>query len=164
MNDLRGARDIAMLDMVRQYFGSQHPLFRAMDATIVGIEKGQAVCTMPCTPRMQDGRGALHRGAMVTLLDNTCGLAIFAHLGTVKPIATIDLRVDYLRPMPPGVGVRCVVECIGTTDTVAWINGRALTLDDAALPLAAVTGSFAINTLGPSLDNLLPGRGAEARG
>lgn len=162
MSDLRSDRDIAMLELVRQYFGTQHPLFRAMDATIVGIENGQAVCTMPCTPRMQDGRGALHRGAMVTLLDNTCGLSIFAKLGTVKPIATIDLRVDYLATIPPGVGVRCQVECIGATETVAYINGRALTLDDAALPLAAVTGTFAINTLGPSLDNLVPARGREA--
>ena len=84
MSDLRSDRDIAMLEMVRQYFGTQHPLFRAMNATIVGVENGQAVCTMPCTPRMQGGRGALHRGAMVTLLDNTCGLSIFAKLGAAN--------------------------------------------------------------------------------
>lgn len=144
------------LGIARRYFGTQHPLFRVMGVDIVGVEKGRAECSMPCTPAMQDHRGALHRGAMVTLLDNTCGLAIFAALGTVKPIATIDLRVDYLRPLPPGAGIRCIVECIARTETVAFISGRALTLDEASIPLAAVSGSFAIDTLGPPLDGFLP--------
>lgn len=139
------------LDMVRRYFGTQHPLFKAMGIDIVAVEDGRAEMTMPCTPRMQDGRGALHRGAMVTLLDNTCGLAIFSALGTVQPIATIDLRVDYFRPLPPGTGIRCVVECVNTTTTVACISGRATTDDSAATPLAAVNGTFAINTQGPAL-------------
>lgn len=149
------------LELVRMYFGTRHPLFRAMDISIVSMTDGRAEMTMPCTPGMCDARGALHRGAMVTLLDNTCGLSIFSALGTVRAIATIDLRVDYFHALPPGVGVRTVVDCVNTTETVAYISGRACTLDEAALPLAAVTGTFAINTMGPALEGILPGAGRE---
>lgn len=44
----------------------------------------------------------LHRGVVVTLLDTNCGLAIFSRLGDMRPIATIDLRVDFIRPVPAG--------------------------------------------------------------
>jgi uncharacterized protein (TIGR00369 family) len=142
------------LDVVTQYFGSQHPLFRAMGIRILGVTDSGAQLAMPCMPRMCDARGAVHRGAMV-MLDNTCGLAIFAAIGRVTPVATIDLRVDYLREIPPATGIRCTVTCIRHTPGVAWIRGDAVTDDDAAQLLATVTGTFAINTMGPPLEGML---------
>ncbi len=143
------------LDVVTRFFGEQHPLFRAMGVRIIGVDGDGARLAMPCMPRMCDARGALHRGAMVTMLDNTCGLSIFAALGHVTPVATIDLRVDYLRDIPPQTGIRCAVSCIRHTSTVAWIRGEAVTDDDAALLLATVTGTFAINTMGPPLEKMM---------
>lgn len=130
-----------------------------MGIRIIGVTDGCAQLAMPCTPRMCDARGALHRGAMVTMLDNACGLSIFAALGYVTPVATIDLRVDYLRDIPPHSGIRCAVRCIRHSPTVAWIRGEALTDDAAGDVLAAVTGTFAINTMGPALEGMLAAAG-----
>lgn len=54
------------LGIARRYFGTQHPLFRVMGVDIVGVDKGRAECSMPCTPAMQDHRGALPECATMT--------------------------------------------------------------------------------------------------
>ncbi len=138
--------------IAKAFFGKHHPLFNAFGIDVVAVANAKAEMTMPFSETLADGRGALHRGTLVTLLDTTCGLAIFSALGSLRPIATIDLRVDYLRPIPAGSGLRAVVECIDRTDSVAFIAGRGYALDNKT-PLATVTGSFAIDTLGPAFDS-----------
>ena len=155
MSDLKLELDHAA--MARAFFGSQHPLFSAFGIDVVAVADATAEMTMQFSETLADGCGALHRGPLVTLLDTTCGLAIFSALRSLRPIATIDLRVDYLRPIPAGSGLRAVVECIGWTDSVAFIAGRGYAQGDE-MPLATVAGSFAINTLGPAFDST--GRGA----
>ncbi|MCD6060451.1 MAG: hypothetical protein K0R03_343 [Moraxellaceae bacterium] len=139
-------------EAAKVFFGSHHPLFKTMGIDIARIDNGKAEMTMPFSMQLSDHRGALHRGALVTLLDTTCGLAIFSALQTMRPIATIDLRVDYLRPTPTGVGLRAVVDCVATTATVAFIVGKALA-EGQEEPVATVAGSFAIDTMGPSFDS-----------
>ena len=134
------------------FFGSHHPLFKTMGIDIARIDNGTAEMAMPFSMRLSDHRGALHRGALVTLLDTTCGLAIFSALQSMRPIATIDLRIDYLRSIPTGVGIRAVVDCVATTATVAFIVGKALA-EGLEEPVATVAGSFAIDTMGPSFDS-----------
>lgn len=87
--------------MAKAFFGSQHPLFNALGVDVVAVADAKAEMVMPFSEALADGLGALHRGTLVTLLDTTCGLAIFSALRSLRPIATIDLRVDYLRP---GIG------------------------------------------------------------
>lgn len=139
--------------MARAFFGSNHPLFNSFGVEICEVAKGRAEMRMPYAANLSDRRGALHRGTLVTLLDTTCGLAIFSALGTMKPIATIDLRVDFLRRIPGGAGLRAVVDCVGRTETVAYIAGRGYA-DGSDEPVAMVAGSFAIDTLGPSFDSM----------
>jgi uncharacterized protein (TIGR00369 family) len=138
--------------MAKAFFGSTHPLFNAFGIEVVAVTDAKAEMAMPFSGTLADGHGALHRGTLVTLLDTTCGLAIFSALRSLRPIATIDLRVDYLRPIPAGSGLRAVVECIGWTDSVAFITGRGYA-DGDDMPLTTVTGSFAIDTLGPAFDS-----------
>ena len=57
-----------------------------------------------------------------------------------------------MRSIPPAAGLKAVVDCIGKTDTVAFISGRAFAEDSGEL-LAMVAGSFAIGTMGPTLDS-----------
>lgn len=139
--------------MAKVFFGSQHPLFRTFGIEIVRFAAGKAVMQMPHSPRLADKRAALHRGALVTLLDTTCGLAIFSALDSLRPIATIDLRVDFLREIPPDSGLVADVECVGRTSRIAYIMGKGYAVGDKE-PLALVAGSFAIDTLGPSLGSL----------
>jgi len=144
------------LMMAKAFFGTNHPLFDMFNINIGTVSDGHAEMSMPFSEQLSDRKGSLHRGALVTLLDTTCGLSIFSSLESLKPIATIDLRVDFLRSIPYAVGLNAIVDCIGRTDTVAFITGRAVAEESGEI-LATVAGSFAIGTMGPAFDNAARG-------
>lgn len=139
------------LTMAKTFFGTSHPLFNAFGIEIDEVGKGRAVMRMPCSVALSDRHGGLHRGVVVTLLDTSCGLAIFSRLGDMRPIATIDLRVDFIREALPGADVRAEVECYAMQGDIAYVRGKAVVCQDDAL-LASVSGSFAVGTLGPAFD------------
>ena len=89
--------------------------------------------------------GVLHGGVVTTLLDSTAGAAVLSRLGTPMPIATLDLRIDYLRPSTPRATLRARVECFKLTHHVAFTRGIAYN-DDESDPVASVTGTFMLRT------------------
>ena len=50
--------------------------------------------------------GIIASGPIVSLMDMATSLAIWIRLGQFRHQATLDLRVDYLRPARPGNGDR----------------------------------------------------------
>jgi uncharacterized protein (TIGR00369 family) len=89
--------------------------------------------------------GVLHGGVVTTLLDSTAGAAVLSRLGTPMPIATLDLRIDYLRPSTPRKTLRAKVECFKMTHHVAFARGIAYN-DDESDPVASVAGTFMLRT------------------
>lgn len=85
--------------------------------------------------------GVLAGGAVTTLIDASCGSAVFLKLGRFMPIVTLDLRIDYLRPARPKVPLTCVAECYRVTRQVAFV--RALVHQgDKDTPVASAQGTF----------------------
>ncbi|MES3040681.1 MAG: PaaI family thioesterase [Pseudomonadota bacterium] len=150
----RQSEAASYLTMAKTFFGTSHPLFNAFGIEVEEIGKGRAVMSMPCSVDLSNRRGGLHRGVIVTLLDTNCGLAIFSRLGDMRPIATIDLRVDFIKEAPAGAGVRGEVECYAVKGNVAYVRGQVVACSDHAL-LASVSGSFAVGTLGPAFDSAM---------
>jgi acyl-coenzyme A thioesterase PaaI-like protein len=89
----------------------------------------------------------LHGGAITSLLDACCGAAVFMKLGVPAPIATLDLRIDYLRMAEPKRDVLCKCECYKITRSVAFVRGIAYH-DDEKDPIAAAAGSFILQGRG----------------
>jgi uncharacterized protein (TIGR00369 family) len=85
--------------------------------------------------------GVLHGGAVTALLDATCGLAVNLRLDVARRIATLDLRIDYLRPARPGNPVRARAECYRVTRQVAFVRATAYQ-DDLADAVATASGTF----------------------
>ena len=135
----------------KAFFGSAHPLFRAFGIEVDEITQDGSMMSMPCVPDVCDRDGVLHRGAIATLLDTACGLSIFVRLGDMRPIATIDLRVDFITMPNRGEGVFCNVTCFAVEGNVAYVRGEAFGSVGGNL-LASVSGSFAIGTAGPSFE------------
>ena len=71
----------------------------------------------------------------------TTSLAIWIRLGKFRPQATLDLRVDYLRPARPGRAIIGRGTCYALTRSVAFVRGFAHDGDPEA-PVANVTGTF----------------------
>ena len=85
--------------------------------------------------------GILASGPIVSLMDMATSLALWVKLGRFRHQATLDLRVDYLRPATPGRDIVGRGECYGVTRSIGFVRGLAHD-GDAADPVAHVSGTF----------------------
>ncbi|MAG31759.1 MAG: thioesterase [Deltaproteobacteria bacterium] len=70
-------------------------------------------------------RGVVFGGVITTLLDQTGGAATLCSLSEFSSMATIDLRVDYLRAAEPGLDLYGFAECYKRTHSIAFVRGKA---------------------------------------
>ena len=107
--------------------------------------------------------GGLAGGVITTLLDQTCGMAVgWAMRGgdpreggdpwTAKEgeprrfgtMATLDFRIDFVRPAKAGRDVIGEAECYQIAGGVAFVRGLAYE-DDRADPIAAAQAAFMLS-------------------
>lgn len=70
-------------------------------------------------------RGVVFGGVITTLLDQTGGVATLCSLPEISAIATVDLRIDYLRAAEPGLDLYGSAECYKRTRSIAFVRGKA---------------------------------------
>ena len=87
--------------------------------------------------------GILASGPIVSLMDTAGGFAVWAKRGGFKPQATLDLRLDYLRPSRPGHAVTGRAECYRLTRRIAFVRGLAHD-GDPADPIAHLTATYMV--------------------
>ncbi len=85
--------------------------------------------------------GIIASGPIISLMDMATSLAIWVRIGRFRHQATLDLRVDYLRPAIPGRTLVGRGECYGLTRSVGFVRGTAHDGDPAS-PVAHVGGTF----------------------
>lgn len=69
--------------------------------------------------------GIMATGAIVSLVDTCAGTAVWTRMGAFRPVVTLDLRLDYLRPAAKGETVIARCECYKLTRQVAFVRGVA---------------------------------------
>lgn len=69
--------------------------------------------------------GVLHGGVITALIDVAFGVAIQHLLPEYRPRATLDLRIDYLKPATPGKTVYAGAICYKMTAQLAFVRGAA---------------------------------------
>lgn len=104
--------------------------------------------------------GVLHGGIITTLIDTAAGMCIYARLREYMPIATLDLRIDYLKPATPGEDVFTRATCYRVTRQIAFTRAIAYH-GDPEDPIANSVGTFMLkSTTGKSLDEAAKEKGA----
>jgi uncharacterized protein (TIGR00369 family) len=133
--------------MLRKVMASVSPHQRLLGIEFTAITRGVCVARLPYSPELVGDpmTGVLHGGAVTTLLDAAGGASVISKLRKPIAIATLDLRIDYLRPSLPGSDVWARVECYKVTHHVAFVRGIAHNADEAD-PVASVAGTFMLNT------------------
>lgn len=98
---------------------------------------------LPWRPELvgEEDREVLASGPIVSLMDMASGLAIWTRTGNFRPIATLDLRVDYTRPATPRGSVFGRATCYRITRSAAFVQGIAHE-GDPEDPVARVQGVF----------------------
>ena len=85
--------------------------------------------------------GLWHTGIAFTAADSACGLAVFLALPGLEAIATLDLRMDHLRPALAGADLVIEATCHHVTERMAFVNAD-LHQDDPARCVARATATF----------------------
>lgn len=85
--------------------------------------------------------GVVASGAIFTLMDTAAGMSVYVASKRFEPHATLDLRLDYLRPATPGATITAHAHCYKTTRRVAFVRGVAHD-GDPDHPVAHASGTF----------------------
>lgn len=131
---------------IAQRFIEAIPHAQALGMRIESVTDGRCVATMPWDARLvgDPATGVIHGGAVSALLDTVSGAAVLAHpQAGAMATATLDLRIDYMRPATPGQRIVARAECYHVTRSVAFVRAQAYD-DDTGRPVAAATGAFTL--------------------
>ena len=133
-------------DLSRRYAG-RAPHMREIGLRVTAIDTARGRMSLPARPDWvgDPGRGLLHTGVLTVLADSTCGLAVGAAMAQRAPYATLDLRMDWLRPAGPDHDLHCEAHCYRISRSVAFVRGEVWQLDRAK-PIAAVQATFMLST------------------
>ena len=89
--------------------------------------------------------GVIAGGVVTTLLDTTCGWATAKAITEPTSMATLDLRIDYMRPAAPGKAIFATADCYKLTRSMAFLRALAYD-DDPSDPVAAAQAIFMLDS------------------
>ena len=130
-------------EALRVNFTQAIPHARDCGMTVDALDAGGARASMPYRDAWlgDTERGVYHTGVITTLVDTVSGLAAVAAAGRFEAIATLDLRMDFLRPAAQGKDLRVHATCYRLTPSIAFVRASAWQ-DDEAAPVAVSQSTF----------------------
>lgn len=116
----------------------------ALGLEVIDYRPGEVWMRLPYAPAIvgNPATGVIHGGAISTLMDAACGMAIMVKLGGPAKIATLDLRIDNMKPARAGHAVVAHTVCYKVTRQTCFVRGTAY-VDDESDPIATVAATFA---------------------
>ena len=137
----------SLLEELNRKFVSRTPHMREIGARITAVERGRGSMSLPPRPEWvgDPGRAQIHPGVLTVLADSACGLAVGTALTERAPYATLDLRMDYLRPAGPEAGLQCDAHCYRVTRNVAFVRGEVWQTEREQ-PIATAQATFMLST------------------
>lgn len=116
-------------ELVRQIAMESVPHHKAIGTQLVKYEPGDITLSLGWREDLVEDpeTGALAGATVAALLDHAAGLAVATSVGmpALGASATLDLRVDFLKPPTRGQTVVARCECYAMRDGVAFARGEA---------------------------------------
>ena len=119
---------------------------------LVDLAPGRCTTYIEFRPELvgDPGRGVLHGGVVTTLIDATAGAAVYASIAPDRSLATLDMRIDYLKPTRRDKRLYATAELYRLTRRIAFVRASAYQ-DDRANQVANCVASFMIGSVGYSM-------------
>ena len=126
------------------------PQYESLGLETIVLERGRCVICMAYGEHLigNPDSGVLHGGAVTTLLDSVGGMVVFTVIPDAAACATLDLRIDYLRPATPGKAVMGEAIVYKLTKSVAFVRATAFHEDESDNPISHAFGSFMVGSVG----------------
>ena len=135
------------MDETEQRLPSPHG--EALGLTVVEQGAGRAIVTVPYSEQLvgDPETGVIHGGVLTTMLDNASGMSIRSaeEMDEDNAIATLDLRIDYMRTATPFLPITAEAECYKRTRNIAFVRGTAYQSDKND-PVATSVAAFMLGT------------------
>ncbi|MFO1012907.1 MAG: PaaI family thioesterase [Caulobacteraceae bacterium] len=140
--------DPAHLEAIRELglrMAESTPQTKAIGLKFIGVEDGAGILQVPYREDLvgDPETGVIASGVITTLLDHCCGLAIKTAKMDPSSTATLDLRIDYMRPAEPGEAITARAHCYKMTRQIAFVRASAYTTDPDD-PVATAQGAFVL--------------------
>lgn len=124
------------------------PQAAALGFRLVSVEPGAATMAVDYKPELigDPETGVVAGGVVTTLLDHVCGLAVTSRLlseGHLERVATLDLRIDYMRAAEPGKAIFGRARCYKLGHAIAFVRAAAFDADEED-PVATAQAAFSI--------------------
>ncbi|NHK27423.1 PaaI family thioesterase [Parvularcula flava] len=146
---------LPMMEASRQFIQNEHNLFaRLKTFRPTRIMRGQADFSITVPADFSEGASAsgervIHGGIFTILLDTILAYTVWTRLDQFMPIATINLKTDYLGHAEPEQAIKVMAHCEGIADDVAFCSGKAVCAETGDV-IALAEGTFMVGTKGRS--------------
>ena len=148
------AADLEFIRQIGQHMATTVPQAAALGFRFVSVDHGKGTLEVPWREDLvgDPDTGVIAGGVVTSLLDHTCGLAItsaaYGQIDGPFGTATLDLRIDYMRPARPRAGVTAEAHCYRLTRSIAFVRAQAWDAD-ASDPIATAQGAFMLTGRAP---------------
>ena len=116
------------------------PMAQLMDIRIADVDKGRVVFEGTPQEFQYNPLGVLHGGMAATLLDSAMGCCVSSCLDAGDLYTTLELKVNYLRPLTLDTGkVRAIATIVHIGRTTALAEGRVVDAEDKIYAYASTT-------------------------
>jgi uncharacterized protein (TIGR00369 family) len=100
-------------------------LSRVLGIRCVAVSEGEVSAELMPREDLENMGGTIHGGVLAALLDTVMGAALHTRLSASQKFATIDLKVNYLRPLSRASGVmRGTGRVINAGRRIAYVEGE----------------------------------------
>ncbi len=116
------------------------PICNTLDFVLTEVGDGFAVFCGTPGPDAANPMGTVHGGYAATLLDSACGCAVHTTLSAERIYTTVELKIAYHRPIPPGGGqIRAEGRVVSSGRRVAFAEAKLTDAEGRLLASATST-------------------------
>jgi uncharacterized protein (TIGR00369 family) len=122
-------------------FLEEIPFNAHLGLRLVRLHKDGVTIACQLRPELMNGSGVVHGGVTATVADVAVGMALARHLGRPRAAATVEMKINYLRPVVHGkVTARSHLVKVGTR----LCCGRVEIFDGEKRPVAEALITYMI--------------------
>ena len=132
---------------------------KALDGKVINVGSNSATLVVDWREDLVGNpeSGALMGGVITTMVDNVSAMAFFMATNCKSfPLATLDLRIEHMKPSQHGKPLHVRSECHKVGRQVAFFRATVWHPEDPGDMVATGCGTFMVSDTDPTLSALKP--------